>query len=344
VTLEQLVQAIEGFQAKYEVAVNALSDSASLEAVRVNFFGKKSELSGYLRHIGALPPDQKKEFGKILNSVNERMLARFQAAEEVIRREERSKKLVRERIDISLPGSMPVIGSVHPVTQTTERVLSILTRLGFDVITGPEVETEYLNFEAANTPADHPARDMQDTFYLGPGVLLRTQTTAVQARAMRGGFPLRVLCPGAVYRNDYDATHSPMFHQMEGLWVDKGVSLADLKGVLDYFAKELFGSSVKIRLRPSYFPFVEPGAEVDVSCFKCAGKDPFCKVCKGTGWLEILGAGMVHPALIQSFGGDLDTWSGFAFGLGLDRMAMIMHEIPDLRLLFQGDPRFLNQF
>lgn len=357
-SLEQLIQALKEFEQNFENSVREMSDETSLEAVRVGFFGKKSQLSSYLRHVGQLPGDQKKEFGQILNALNARMQERFTAEEAKLSSVLKEKKLASQRIDVTRPGFSKPIGAVHPVTQTTEKVLSILMRLGFDVMTGPEVETDYMNFEAANTPEDHPARDMQDTFYLGTGTLLRTQTTAVQARAMRNGFPLRILCPGAVYRNDYDATHSPMFHQMEGLWIDRNVSFAHLKGVLSYFAKELFGAQTKIRLRPSYFPFVEPGAEVDVSCFKCGGKDAGCKVCKGTGWLEILGAGMVHPKLIQNAFDSptfkvTDTnaqnlqpkdWTGFAFGLGLDRIAMILHEIPDLRLLFQGDYRFLNQF
>jgi phenylalanyl-tRNA synthetase alpha chain len=202
-----------------------------------------------------------------------------------------------------------------------------------------------MNFEAVNIPKDHPARDMQDTFFLGPGVVLRSQTSPVQMRAMREQkWPIRILCPGAVYRCDSDATHSPMFHQIEGLWVDRKVSMADLKGVLDFFAKETFGSDVKIRLRPSYFPFVEPGAEVDVSCAICAGRNPKCPVCKGTGWLEVLGAGMVHPRLFQLAGYDPSEVSGFAFGMGVERIAMLLHDIPDLRLMFHGDERFLKQF
>ena len=202
-----------------------------------------------------------------------------------------------------------------------------------------------MNFEAVNIPKDHPARDMQDTFFLGPGVVLRSQTSPVQMRTMRDQpWPIRILCPGAVYRCDSDATHSPMFHQIEGLWVDKKVSMADLKGVLEFFAKETFGSHVKIRLRPSYFPFVEPGAEVDVSCAICSGRNPHCQVCKGTGWLEILGAGMVHPRLFELAGYRPEEVSGFAFGMGVERIAMLLHDVPDLRYMFQGDERFLKQF
>jgi phenylalanyl-tRNA synthetase alpha chain len=236
-------------------------------------------------------------------------------------------------------------GSLHPVTSTIRKVSQVLGRIGFDVTVGPEVETDFLNFEAVNIPKDHPARDMQDTFFMGPGVVLRSQTSPVQMRAMRAEkWPIRILCPGAVYRNDSDATHSPMFHQIEGLWVDQKVSMSDLKGTLDFFAKEMFGSDTKIRLRPSYFPFVEPGAEVDVSCAICGGRNHKCQVCKGTGWLEILGAGMVHPRLFELAGYNAGEISGFAFGMGVERIAMLLHDIPDLRLMFQGDQRFLKQF
>jgi phenylalanyl-tRNA synthetase alpha chain len=223
-------------------------------------------------------------------------------------------------------------------------MLQVFQRLGFDITTGPEVETEFLNFDAVNMPADHPAREMQDTFFLGPGALLRTHTSSVQMRAMRAQKPpIRIICPGAVYRSDSDATHSPMFHQIEGLWVDKDVKMSDLKGVLGYFARELFGAETQIRLRPSYFPFVEPGAEVDVSCFQCRGKpNESCKVCRGSGWLEILGAGMVHPRLLEMAG--YEGVTGFAFGIGVDRVAMLLHDVPDLRLMFSGDTRFLTQF
>jgi phenylalanyl-tRNA synthetase alpha chain len=226
-------------------------------------------------------------------------------------------------------------------------MIQILSRIGFDVTVGPEAETDFLNFEAVNIPADHPARDMQDTFFLGPGVVLRTHTSAVQMRSMRTqSWPVRILCPGAVYRCDNDATHSPMFHQIEGLWVDRNVRMSDLKGTLEFWARELFGAGTKIRLRPSYFPFVEPGAEVDVSCFQCRVKaSDSCRVCKGTGWLEVLGAGMVHPRLFEMAGyPQEDDVTGFAFGMGIERIAMLLYEVPDLRLLFQGDARMLSQF
>lgn len=247
-------------------------------------------------------------------------------------------------MDVTLPSRLPYRGALHPVTQTTHRIIQALSRLGFDVMTGPEVETEFLNFEAVNIPKDHPARDMQATFFMSPGVVLRTHTSAVQMRAMRSqSWPLRILCPGAAFRCDHDATHLPMFHQVEGLWIDRDVKMSDLKGTLEFFAKEIFGAETKIRLRPSYFPFVEPGAEVDVSCFKCQG-DEDCSICKGTGWVEILGAGMVHPQLFKCAGYDPSQVTGFAFGVGVERIAMLLHQIPDLRLMCQGDMRFLSLF
>jgi phenylalanyl-tRNA synthetase alpha chain len=273
------------------------------------------------------------------------------------------EKLKTERIDVSLPARLPHRGSLHPVTETTRKIIQVFSRLGFDVMTGPEAETDFLNFEAVNIPADHPARDMQDTFFLGPGVVLRTHTSSVQMRAMRGQkWPVRMLAPGAVYRADSDATHSPMFHQVEGLWIDRGVKMSDLKGTLAFFAREIFGAETKIRLRPSYFPFVEPGAEVDVSCFQCRTKpSDTCHICRGSGWLEILGAGMVHPRLFQMAGYDPgpdaagvgrpaaplplpSDVTGFAFGMGVERIAMLLHRITDMRLLFQNDERFLSQF
>jgi len=289
--------------------------------------------------IGAVANEWKKK-------IEDALLARRGALES----DELNQKLSSEKIDISLPSRTPHLGSLHPVTQTIRKMNQVFARLGFDVVTGPEVETDFMNFEAANIPADHPARDMQDTFFLGPGVVLRTHTTAIQMRTMRTqSWPVRILCPGAVYRSDSDATHSPMFHQVEGLWVDRNVKMSDLKGVLLFFAQEMFGAEAKIRLRPSYFPFVEPGAEVDVSCFVCKNKvSSSCRVCKGSGWIEILGAGMVHPRLFDLAGyGDAvkgKDLTGFAFGIGVERTAMLLHGIPDLRLMFQSDVRFLRQF
>lgn len=322
--------------------VNGLEE---LESIRVSVLGKKGSLSEVLKQLGKVPPEERPALGALANEWK----AKIESALEVKKTELDSKaieaELIKTRIDVTLPSRKIHQGSLHPITETIRKVSKTLGRLGFDVTVGPEVETDFMNFEAVNIPKDHPARDMQDTFFLGPGVVLRSQTSPVQMRTMRDQkWPVRILCPGAVYRCDSDATHSPMFHQIEGLWVDQKVSMSDLKGVLDFFAKELFGSHVKIRLRPSYFPFVEPGAEVDVSCAICAGKNPHCSMCKGSGWLEILGAGMVHPRLFELAGYQPSEISGFAFGMGVERIAMLLHDIPDLRLMFQGDQRFLKQF
>lgn len=327
--------------------VQQVSSLDSLDQIRVAVLGKKGSLSEVLKGLGSVEPQERPKIGAAANEwkrkIEEALESRKRFLEDALLQE----KLQKERIDITAPSRLPHRGSLHVVTQTTRRLIQVFNRIGFDVTTGPEAETEYLNFEAVNIPADHPARDMQDTFFLGPGVVLRTHTSAVQMRSMRSQkWPVRILCPGAVYRCDSDATHSPMFHQIEGLWVDRNVRMSDLKGVLEYWAAELFGSDTKIRLRPSYFPFVEPGAEVDVSCFRCRVKrNDSCRVCKGTGWLEVLGAGMVHPRLFEMAGYDSsEEISGFAFGMGIERIAMLLHEIPDLRLLFQGDVRLLNQF
>ena len=317
----------------------------ALEAVRVGVLGKKGALSEVLKGLGAVEPAERPKIGAVANEWKQKVESALESRKGELEAIVLERQLREEAIDTTLPGRVIHRGSLHPVTLTTRRLVSVFSRLGFDVTTGPEAETEFLNFEAVNIPADHPARDMQDTFFLGPGVVLRTHTSSVQMRAMRSRKPpVRVICPGAVYRCDHDATHSPMFHQIEGLWIDKNVKMSDLKGVLGFFAREVFGAETQIRLRPSYFPFVEPGAEVDVSCFLCRkNSNPACKVCKGTGWIEILGAGMVHPRLLEMAGYPAGL-TGFAFGMGIERIAMLLHHIPDMRLLFQNDVRFLQQF
>ncbi|MEN9722227.1 MAG: hypothetical protein RJB38_213 [Pseudomonadota bacterium] len=328
-----------------------LANLEDLEERRVAVLGKKGSFSEVLRGLGALPASERPQVGAAANEWKARLEAALEGRRAELEEKRLNEQLARERIDITLPSRIPHQGSLHPITQTTRKIVQVLGRLGFDVTTGPEIETEFLTFEAVNIPKDHPARDMQDTFFAGPGVVLRTHTSPVQMRAMRekGKWPVRILCPGAVYRCDDDATHSPMFHQIEGLWVDHGVKMSHLKGVLEFFARELFGSDTKIRLRPSYFPFVEPGAEVDVSCFQCSGRgEDGCRVCRGSGWLEILGAGMVHPRLFEMAGFDRQAGysglTGFAFGMGVERIAMLLHRIGDLRLMYQGDLRFLSQF
>ena len=325
--------------------VQASQSLADLDQVRVTVLGKKGSLSEALKSLGQVAPEERPKLGALANEWKARVEAVIELKKTELEEKQIESDLLKTRIDVTIPARKVHRGSLHPITQTVRKVSQVLGRIGFDVAVGPEIETDFLNFEAVNIPKDHPARDMQDTFFVGPGVVLRSQTSPVQMRAMRSQqWPVRILSPGAVYRCDSDATHSPMFHQIEGLWVDRKVSLSDLKGVLDFFAKELFGSQTKIRLRPSYFPFVEPGAEVDVSCALCAGKKPTCTMCRGSGWLEILGAGMVHPRLFELAGYRSDEVSGFAFGMGVERIAMLLHDIPDLRLMFQGDQRFLKQF
>ncbi len=327
--------------------IEATSSLDSLEQVRVAVLGKRGALSEVLKGLGTVSPVERPLIGSAANEWKKKVEAALETRRAILEDIVLSEKLKNEKIDVTMPSRLQHQGSLHVITQTTRRIIQVFSRLGFDVTLGPEVETEYLNFEAVNIPADHPSRDMQDTFFLGPGVVLRTHTSAVQMRSMRTQtWPVRILCPGAVYRVDDDATHSPLFHQVEGLWVDSNVRMSDLKGVLLFWARELFGDATRIRLRPSYFPFVEPGAEVDVSCFLCRIKiSDSCRVCKGTGWLEVLGAGMVHPRLFEMAGyTKTQNLTGFAFGIGVERIAMLLHQISDLRLMFQGDVRLLGQF
>jgi phenylalanyl-tRNA synthetase alpha chain len=337
-----------GILEKGEAALQQIQQAgnlADLDLVRVSVLGKKGTLSEALKSLGQVSAEDRPKLGALANEWKSKIEGAIETKKNALEIVEIEASLIKTKIDVTLPSRKKHEGSLHPVTSTIRKVSQVLGRIGFDVTVGPEVETDFLNFEAVNIPKDHPARDMQDTFFMGPGVVLRSQTSPVQMRAMRAEkWPIRILCPGAVYRNDSDATHSPMFHQIEGLWVDQKVSMSDLKGTLDFFAKEMFGSDTKIRLRPSYFPFVEPGAEVDVSCAICGGRNHKCQVCKGTGWLEILGAGMVHPRLFELAGYNAGEISGFAFGMGVERIAMLLHDIPDLRLMFQGDQRFLKQF
>jgi phenylalanyl-tRNA synthetase alpha chain len=322
----------------------------ALEQVRISVLGKKGALSEVLKGLGSVSEEERPLIGAAANDWKRKIETALDEKKQGLEKAKLDDEIRHDRIDVSLSSRLPHEGSLHLVTQTTRKILSVFARLGFDVATGPEAETDFLNFEAVNIPKDHPARDMQDTFFMGPGVVLRTHTSSVQMRAMRSqSWPVRILCPGAVYRCDNDATHSPMFHQIEGLWVDRGVKMSDLKGTLAFFARELFGSETKVRLRPSYFPFVEPGAEVDVSCFLCRGKSSVgCKLCRGSQWIEILGAGMVHPKLfsLASYDakGDTKNLTGFAFGMGIERITMLLNELPDMRLLFQNDVRFLKQF
>jgi len=343
-----------------EAAASA-ADERALEELRVRFLGKKGELSVVLRGMGALPAEERPRVGEVANRVRDQVEALLESRLRSLAAAALEAELAGPAIDVTLPGrQLAPRGGRHPVTQAREAVVGIFQRLGYEVTDGPEIELDWYNFEALNIPADHPARDMQDTFYvdeatLGPGerkgdVVLRTHTSPVQIRAMlrAGKPPIRVICPGRVYRSDYDMTHSPMFHQVEGLCIDEGITFADLKGTLAAFARAFFGPGTRTRFRPSYFPFVEPGAEADVSCSICGGtgrKDGRrCGTCKETGWLEVLGAGMVHPRLLANVGYDPARYTGFAFGMGVERLAMLRFGIDDLRLFFENDLRFLEQF
>jgi len=329
-------------------AIAELPQAASLENLndlRVKYLGKKGSLTAILRGVGGLTPEERPRVGQLVNELRAELEALIDQKASELKQAELAGKIAAASIDVTLPGRRPVLGHKHPLTLTLERIKSVFMRMGFDIVEGPEVETDYFNFEALNLPPDHPARDMQDTFYITKDILLRTHTSPVEARTMQSvppNSPVRIISPGKVYRVDYDATHSPVFHQVEGLVIDKGISFSDLKGTLDQFAKEIFGSSVKLRFRPSFFPFTEPSAEVDISCVMCGGRG--CRTCKGTGWLEILGSGMTHPHVLEMSNFDPDQVSGFAFGMGVERIAMLVYGIDDLRLFYDNDMRFLAQF
>lgn len=325
-------------------AISRASDEQMLEEARIRFLGKKGELTAILRGMGNVPPEERPSVGALVNTVRTHIEDALHERFEQLRASSMERKLRAETLDVTLPAPEKRVGRLHPITQTRNRMAEIFTGMGFEIAEGPEVESSYNNFDALNAPADHPSRDETDTFYFSEQVLLRTQTSPVQIRAMVGKTPpIRIISPGRVYRNDVaDATHSPMFHQCEGLVIDKGITMGDLKGTLDAFAKAMFGERTRIRFRPHNFPFTEPSAEVDVSCFVCGGKG--CRLCKGEGWIEILGAGMVHPNVLRAGGIDPEVYSGFAFGMGIERVAMTMYGIDDLRLMFENDARFLGQF
>ncbi len=319
------------------------SDPRAIEAVRIRFLGRRGELTLLVRQLPVLAATERPEAGRALNALKERLERAIALAAEEAGRASRRAAVETDRLDLSLPPRRPWSGSLHPVTLVRRDLERIFRDMGFTVEVGPEVEDDFHNFEALNLPPDHPARDATDTFYLEGGLLLRTHTSPVQIRTLRRRPPpIRMICPGRVYRRDMDATHLPMFHQLEALVVDEAISLADLKGTMDVVWKWVFGPDVEVRLRPGYFPFVEPGAEFDISCTVCGARG--CRACKGTGWLEMGGAGMVHPAVFEAVGLDPERWSGFAFGLGVDRIAMMRYGVDDLRLLMENDLRFLRQF
>ena len=319
------------------------NDLRSLDEVRVSFLGKKGELTTLLKSLGQMDPTERPKAGEAINQAKSAIQDAIEHRKASLENSQLEEELASGSIDNTLPGRRSFLGGLHPVTQVLNRIEELFIGSGYEVVTGPEVEDEYHNFEALNIPEHHPARAMHDTFYFGDGGLLRTHTSPSQVRTMeKQNPPIRVICPGRVYRRDSDLTHSPMFHQVEGLVVDEGISFADLKGTLTEFLMKFFEKELAVRFRPSYFPFTEPSAEVDVQCVNCNGKG--CRVCSNTGWLEVLGSGMVHPNVLNMSGIDTEKYSGFAFGFGADRLAMLLYEVNDLRLFFESDLRFLRQF
>ena len=327
-------------------ALNSIEAEKELDALRVKFLGKKGELTAILKGMGSLSPEERPIVGQLANKVRAEIEEAIESMPSKIKEKALDAKLAAETLDVTMPGVRSKKGGLHPLNIVLDDMIDIFQSMGFDVVDGPEVETDFYNFEALNVPADHPARDMQDTFYVGENLLLRTQTSAAQIRTMTTRKPpIRIICPGRVYRAvEVDATHSPVFHQIEGLVVDKGITMCDLKGILEQFAREIYGEGTEVKFRPSFFPFTEPSVEVDVSCPECKGENKSCRVCKGTGWIEILGAGMVHPNVLRHCNIDPDEYTGFAFGIGLDRLTTTRYKISDIRLLFENDQRFLEQF
>lgn len=337
------MQDIITIQEQASAAINQAQDVAQLEAIRVDYLGKKGQLTEILKGLAGLPAAEKPKVGQLVNIAKREIAALIEEKMMALKEQELEKKLQSEKIDVTLPGRNNASGSLHPVTQVKQRINDYFSRMGFDIVDGPEIESEFYNFEALNIPGHHPARAMHDTFYFGDGHLLRTHTSPVQIRTMeKKQPPLRLIAPGRVYRCDSDLTHTPMFHQVEGLLIDKEATMAGLKGLLQDFFAFFFGRELALRFRPSYFPFTEPSAEVDIECTQCNGKG--CRSCKFTGWLEVLGCGMVHPNVLKSVNISPEDYQGWAFGMGMDRLAMLYYGIDDLRMMFENDLTFLNQF
>ena len=339
-----MLEALQQIRQQAAEALANASDPKTLDELRVRYLGKKGELTAILKQMGKLSAEERPKVGQLANEVRAAIEALVDERSAAIKAAMLNQKLAQEKLDVTMPGKAAPIGKPHPLTRVLDEVKEIFLGMGFSVSEGPEVETDYYNFEALNIPKDHPARDTQDTFYINDNVLLRTQTSPVQIRTMeKQKPPIRVIAPGRVYRSDaVDATHSPLFHQIEGLVVDKGVTMADLKGTLEMFVKRLYGEESVVRFRPHHFPFTEPSAELDVQCFACHGEG--CRLCKGEGWIEVLGCGMVHPKVLSICGIDPEEYSGFAFGIGLERIVMRRYGIDDLRLFYENDLRFLDQF
>lgn len=339
-----MLNALQQIRQQAAEALAQAGDLKALDDLRVKYLGKKGELTAILKQMGKLSAEERPKVGQLANEVRSGIEALVEERTAAVKAALLDQKLALEKLDVTMPGRAAPLGKLHPLTKVLEEVKEIFLGMGFSVAEGPEVETDYYNFEALNIPKDHPARDTQDTFYISDNVLLRTQTSPVQVRTMeKQKPPIRVIAPGRVYRSDaVDATHSPLFHQIEGLVVDRGVTMADLKGTLEMFAKRLYGEEAVVRFRPHHFPFTEPSAEMDFQCFACHGEG--CRLCKGEGWIEILGCGMVHPQVLENCGIDPEVYSGFAFGVGLERIAMMRYGIDDMRLLYENDLRFLKQF
>ncbi|CAI8357811.1 MAG: Phenylalanine--tRNA ligase alpha subunit [Porticoccaceae bacterium UBA1117] len=334
---------LEQIAKQAESSIAAAEKLSTLDDLRVEYLGKKGRLTGLLKGLGKLTAEERPAAGAKINDVKQSLQDLIGQRKAYFESIDLNAKLAKETIDVTLPGRGEDVGGLHPVTRTMERIEGFFSRIGYDVEVGPEIEDDYHNFEALNIPSHHPARAMHDTFYIDPTTVLRTHTSPVQVRTMeRHAPPIRIICPGRVYRCDSDLTHTPMFHQVEGLVVDKDISFADLKGVIDQFLKAFFEADLPVRFRPSYFPFTEPSAEVDIQCTNCSGDG--CRVCSQTGWLEVMGCGMVHPNVLEHCDVDTDTFTGFAFGMGVERLAMLRYGVNDLRLFFENDLRFLKQF
>ncbi len=334
---------IEDIRKSFLEELDCSKSTSDLQQLRVKYLGKKGILTSKLKLLSAVPAEERPAYGKLLNELKTFIEGMVQTRESLLKDSERVGRIVAEAIDISLPGKYVVPGKAHPISTVLQEIIDIFVSIGFDIQVGPEVELDYYNFEALNIPKDHPARDMQDTFYITDDVIMRTQTSPVQVRTMEKlKPPLRIISPGKVYRCDADVTHSPMFHQVEGLMVDTDISFSDLKGVLEIFVHRMFSQDIYVRFRPSFFPFTEPSAEVDIGCILCGGVG--CRVCKGSGWMEVLGAGMVHPRVFEMVGYDPEIYTGFAFGLGVERITMLKYAVDDIRLFYENDIRFLKQF
>ena len=339
-----MTEQLKAIEERAKAELEKASDLKSLDEIRVRFLGKKGEITAILKQMGKLTPEERPVIGQLANKVRADIEESISNAQSIVKAKAAAAKLEAERIDVTLPGKAPKLGSAHPLNATLSEVEEVFLGMGFDIVEGPEVETDYYCFEALNMPKHHPARDTQDTFYINDNVLLRTQTSSVQIRTMeKRKPPIRIISPGRVYRSDaVDATHSPLFHQIEGLVIDKGITMADLMGTLELLLKRLYGEQTQLRFRPHHFPYTEPSAEVDLMCFNCHGKG--CSMCKQEGYVELLGSGMVHPKVLEGCGIDPEIYSGFAFGIGLERITMGRYSINDMRLLYENDMRFLEQF